>query len=272
MQKRIIAFFILVVLLFSTGGLLAQQKKVEVLGYEVNEEAPLPFAKTNKNGQTFYDSRVFGSPKFFPGKIITASGEEIEGDIALFNNTSDWAFVKRAMVLIPKGETKGQYLGLGTAILIHQKKKKEEVTYDYYNGVYLQRLVTGDLQLSYNPAANTSNDVSGFIGKAFLDSLKKNVVENSIEKDISQGKSMQESLEKAKLKADLINIASEVEIVEKEYLLYDVNSQKTYAITKENFTSVLTPYVEGCSSFNQKKLKNYKAIVETIQEINEVCR
>ncbi|MEQ6118177.1 hypothetical protein [Reichenbachiella sp. MALMAid0571] len=255
----------------SIGSLFAQPKTVEVLGYEANQNAPLPFAKKNKDGQTIYDSRVFGSPKFFPGMIITASGEEIEGDIAVFNNTSDWDFVKRAIVIIPNGEDKGQYLGSGSVILINQKKKKEEVFYDYYDGIYLQRLVSGRLRLSYNPAAGNSKKISSFIGKSFLDSLTSNVVKKSIKQDLSNGKSLQESLEKAKLKSDLINVASDIEIVEKEYLLYDSVTEKLVAITEDNYAQVMTEYVKGCTSFNEKKLKDYKKINEVIQQINNEC-
>lgn len=256
----------------STSSMLAQQRKVEVLGYEINQEAPLPLSKKDKTGRVFYDSRVIGSPKFYPGKVVLVSGEAVEGNIAVFNNTSDWNFVKRALVIIPNGEDQGQYLGLGTAVLIYQKKKKEQVFFDYYDGVYLKRLVSGDLRLSYNPAAGTAKSVSSFIGNSFLDSLKTKVAKKSIREDLSNGKSIQESLEKAKLKTDLINLSSEIEIVEKEYLLYDTSAEKTIALTKSNYTEVMIEYVTGCTSFNKKKLKNYKEIVEVVKQINNECR
>jgi hypothetical protein len=264
-------------LLVATIGAYAQQGKFKINGYQQDEACPIFRSVDKKTGDSFYDSRVIGYPRFFPGYIITLDGEKVEGRIALFNNqVADWAFVKKCMLIIPDGEEEAQYIGGNAVALIQQEQKKETVYYDLYEGGYLERLVSGKLRLSYNPNANTSRKVSEFVSQSFIDSLRVNTARKSVKESLKDGKSLQESIQVAALKDELINIGAAVEIVDKEYLLYDEQKVTTMLITKNNYEQAIQQVLGGCSSMDEKTIKGYARkydkIVDAISEYNEKCK
>lgn len=275
-MNNLIRCGLLVVGLGLVGSAAAQQGKFKVIGFEKNETCPIFASHNKKTGETFYDSRVVGYPRFFPGYVVMLNGEKLEGNIAVFNQqTADWSFVKRCMLLIPEGEEVAQYIGGGVAIEIFQDKKKEQTYYDLYEGGYLERLVSGKLRLSFNPNASTTRNISGFISKSFTDSLRKNVAENSIKRSLESGKSVEESLAIANVKDQAISIGSAIEIIDKEYLLYDEASGNTKLITRANYEQVLTDVFNTCSAVSEKDvkgfLKKYDQITDAIESYNKLC-
>lgn len=262
----------LILLLACSFSLFSQQGKYEVVGYPADAEVPLPFLKKDKSGKVVYDSRVFGSPKFNSGYFISINGEKLSGLIAMFNKSLDWSFVKRAFLFVPEGEEKAQFIGAGTAIEVFHEGKKATSYYDYYDGVYLERLVSGALRLSYNPAANTSREIGSFVSQSFIDSLQKDMVEQSIKKDLKDGKSIEESLAKAKLKADLTDAFAEIEVTEKEYLLYDVSTNKTHLITKLNYSEIINQVVKPCDGLSAKDISKYASKYNKIVDLIESHR
>jgi len=264
-------------LLVATIGAYAQQGKFKINGYEEGDACPFFRSVDKKTGDSYYDSRVIGYPRFFQGYIITLDGEKVEGRIALFNNqTADWSFVKKCMLIIPEGEEEAQYIGGNAVALIQQEQKKETVYYDLYEGGYLERLVSGKLRLSYNPNANTSRKVSEFVSQSFIDSLRVNTARKSVKESLKDGKSLQESIQVAALKDELINIGAAVEIVDKEYLLYDEQKATTMLITKNNYEQAIQQVLGGCSSMDEKTIKGYARkydkIVDAFSEYNEKCK
>jgi hypothetical protein len=265
------------ILFVVTMGAYAQQGKLKINGYEQDEACPIFRSVDKKTGDSFYDSRVIGYPKFFPGYIITLDGEKVEGRIALFNNQiADWAFVKKCMLIIPDGEEEAQYIGGNAVAVIQQQQKKETVYYDLYEGGYLERLVSGKLRLSFNPNANTSRKVSEFVSQSFIDSLRANTARKSVKESMKDGKSLQESIQVAALKDELINIGAAVEIVDKEYLLYDEQKATTMLITKNNYEQAIQQVLGGCASMDEKTIKGYAKkydkIVDAFSEYNEKCK
>lgn len=275
-MNNLIRCGLLVVGLGVAGSVAAQQGKFKIIGFEKNETCPIFASQNKKTGETFYDSRVIGYPRFFPGYVVMLNGERLEGNIAVFNQqTTDWAFVKRCMLLIPEGKEIAQYIGGGVAIEIFQDKKKEQTYYDLYDGGYLERLVSGKLRLSFNPNANTTRNISGFISKSFTDSLRRNVAENSIKRSLESGKSVEESLAIANVKDQAISIGSAIEIIDKEYLLYNEASGETKLITRANYEQVLTDVFKTCSAISEKDvkgfLKKYDQITDAIETYNKSC-
>lgn len=255
----------------------AQQGKYKINGYVQEDGCPFFRTVDKKTGDSFYDSRVIGYPRFFPGYIITLDGEKVEGRIALFNNqTADWAFVKKCILIIPDGEEEAQYIGGNAVAVIQQQQKKETVYYDLYEGGYLERLASGKLRLSYNPNANTSRKVSEFISQSFIDSLRANTARKSVRESLEDGKSLQESIQVAALKDELINIGAAVEIVDKEYLLYNEQKGATTLITKNNYEQVIQQTLGGCPAMDEKTIKSYSKkydkIVDAITVYNERCK
>lgn len=274
LNNNIILFLLFMAISVSA---IAQQGKFKINGYEQDKACPIFRSVDKKTGDSFYDSRVIGYPRFFPGYIITLDGEKVEGRIALFNNqTADWAFVKKCMLIIPDGEEEAQYLGGNAVALIQQQQKKETVYYDLYEGGYLERLVSGKLRLSYNPNANTSRKISEFVSQSFIDSLRANTARKSVKESLNDGKSMQESIQVAALKDELINIGAAVEIVDKEYLLYDEQNATTLLITKSNYEQAIQQELGGCPSMDEKTIigyaKKYDKIVDAFMEYNEKCK
>ncbi|HCM75739.1 MAG TPA: hypothetical protein DIS90_05130 [Cytophagales bacterium] len=255
----------------------AQQGKFKIIGYVQDAACPIFRSVDKKTGDSFYDSRVIGYPRFFPGYIITLDGEKIEGRIALFNNQiADWAFVKKCMLIIPEEEEEAQYIGGNAVAVIQQQQKKENVYYDLYEGGYLERLVSGKLRLSYNPNANTSRKVSEFVSQSFIDSMRANTARKSVKESLKDGKSLQESIQVAALKDELINIGAAVEIVDKEYLLYDEQKATTLWITKTNYEQAIQQVLGRCPSMDEKTIKGYARkydkIADAITEYNEKCK
>lgn len=267
---------LLFIVLITTSSFAQKRGKTEVIDYSENKEAPLPMAKTNKEGKTIYDPRVFGSPKFFPGAITTITGQEIKGSIAVFNDpVRDWNFVKHALLFIPEGENIAQYLTAGTVVYILQKRKKEDHHYDYYDGIYLRRLISGKLRLSYNPAANNARKISQFVSRNFMDSISNKMIKKSIENDLKEGKNIEEVIGKIKLKNDAVDAFSQVEITEKEYLLFNASTQETMGLNKNNYAAILNPLLNNCKNISEKEakkyLKNYSNIQEVIEFLNTSC-
>lgn len=270
MNKTLLAALLL-------GSILckAQQGKFKMIGYQL-DGCPIVSTVNKSTGERFYDSRVIGYPRFYPGYIVLLDGEKVEGNIAVFNDQSkDWAFVKRCLLIVPAGQQEAQYIKSGVA-LISQSQKKEDVIYDLYKGGYLERLVSGKARLSYNPDANTSKKVGDFVSQEFLDSMRATTARKSIEQSLKDGESIQASVEKAAIKDQLFDIGSSIEIVEKEYLMFRDDTGETLLITKSNYEQVIADLFKSCPSLNPKLAKdfarNYGGIVDAIKTYNENCK
>ncbi len=265
-------------LLFIAGPLLcyAQQGKFKMNGYQQDDGCPIFSSVDKKTGDRYYDSRVIGYPRFFPGYIVLINGERVEGNIALFNDqVNDWSFVKRCLLIVPEGEEEAQYLNEGV-VVIKQEKKKDDVFYDLYKGGFLERLVSGSVRLSYNPDANTTNNISQFVSQSFLDSVRANTAKKSIRESMKEGESMQAAIGKAAFKDQLFEIGNAIEITEKEYLLYNEKTGVTRLIKRDNYEQGIAELFKTCSSVEEKKVrayqKNFGKIEDAIKAYNEVCK
>lgn len=254
----------------------AQQGKFKINGYSVEDGCPI-FSTVNKStGDRYYDSRVIGYPRFFPGHVMMLNGEKIEGNIAMFNNQAqDWSFVKRCILIVPSGAQEAQYIKSGIALII-QQKKEGEVVYDLYKGGYLERLVSGKLRLSYNPDAGTSKKITDFVSPNFLDSVRANTARKSIQESLKDGENIQASLEKAASKDLVFQIGSAIEITEKEYLIFNESTNETVLITKGNYEQVMVDLFKSCPTMDAKSVKSftksYGNIVEAIKAYNKDCK
>jgi len=80
----------------------------------------------------------------------------------------------------------------------------------------------------------------------------------------------------AALKDELINIGAAVEIVDKEYLLYDEQKATTLWITKTNYEQAIQQVLGRCPSMDEKTIKGYARkydkIADAITEYNEKCK
>jgi len=251
----------------------AQQGKFEVLGYDAQNGCTILVTKKKKTGKVYYDSRVFGSPKFFKGYVLALNGEKVEGRIALIAySKANFNFVKSCVLVIPDGKKIAEYIGPGVLAEVYIKKKKKNVYYDLYDRTYLERLVSGKIRLSYNPYANTSREVSSFVSQSFMDSVRIKTARGSIKKNLDTGKSLRESIGVANMKDQAIQALSSVEIVEKEYLIFDEAKQETILVTKQNYDEVISKLLSRCSSIDSKQIKKYsrsfKKIREAITAIN----
>lgn len=257
-----------------SSGLWAQQGKFEVLGFDADNSCPFIISKKKKTGQIFYDSRVFGSAKFNKGYVTTLNGEQIKGRIAIMNDAqAAFNFVKGCLLIIPEGKEQAEYIGPGVLAEIYIEQKKKNVYYDLYDGTYLQRLVSGKYRLSFNPYANSSRKVSSFVSQSFIDSVRIKTARGSIQNSLDNGKSLRESIGVANMKDQGLQALGSVEIVEKEYLIFDEAQQKTILVTKSNYGSVISRLLSSCSKLNADEIKNFsrsfKKIKEAISVLND---
>lgn len=263
-MKKVIIFLSIIL---GSQSLFAQQGKFEVLGYDAKNGCPLLVTVKKKIGKTFYDSRVFGSPKFRKGYITTLNGERINGRIAIANDpNAAFNFVKGCLLIIPEGKKIAEYIGPGVLAEIYVEQKRKNVFYDLYDGTYLERLVSGPYRLSFNPYANTSREVSSFVSQSFIDSVRIKTARGSIKKSLDNGKSLRESIGVADMKDQALQALSSVEIVEKEYLIFDEAKQETVLITKNNYSAIISKFLSQCSTLDAKQVKKYSRSLKKIRE------
>ena len=244
--------------------------KVEVVGLPNDFQSPCPTlpicTKKKTPGIGYYDPRVLGHAKFIPGMITLIDGTDLKGDIALLSEPSDWAFVKRTILVIPEGETQALYLGSGDAIYLEQSHKKGVHRFDLYGSSFLKRRVSGRYRLSFNPAAGASKGVLSMLPKQAVDELRKQSAESTVRAALNNGKGVRASLEAAKANDDaIVDVLSSIEITDKEYLIYDEKNDELEAITQSTWSSWLSAHAcDAADAKLVKKFKNYKSIDEAV--------
>lgn len=236
----------------------------------------LPFVCVKKDETVAsYEHGVWGRPKFLPGEVTLADGGRLAGRIAMFQKDHDWAFVQNAALIIPEGETEAYYIGPGDAVLISQQDEGKTRVYDAYAGAYLQRLISGPLRLSYNPAAGTSNKLSSFISPVVLDDAQRRMAGETLLKEMKAGKSVREAAAVADLKRQALDAVLSIEITDKEYLLYSESAKTTTAITEDNYPSVMSTQFAACPSADADKAKKlskkFGKIEEAVSYLNQTC-
>ncbi len=261
----------------------ATKEKVNVIGVPADLEriegtkcvfAGVCFSK--KRDAYTYDPGVWGMAKFHEGTVTLMDGTVLEGRIAALGKSNDWNFIKRILLVIPTGESDAIYLSSTDALLIAQQTKKELRTYDRYDGAYLRRLVSGDVRLSYNPAAGTSRPLSDFLPAGTIASLSGAVGRQGVIDALKSGRTVGDSLTEGTSAGRALGEAlSSIEITEKEYLLYDDRTLQLTAITKANYRPAMEVLFGGCAPLDQNPvkgfLKKYKKIVEAVEYYNATC-
>lgn len=236
-----------------------------------------PFACLKK-GETnilTYDDKVWGQPKFLDSQITFADGSTAKGKLAIFGNTDDWSFVKRFAFFQPEGESMAYYLDSNAALLIEQQDKKGPKVFDRYGNTYLERLVSGKLRLTYNPAGgSTTKFVGGFISEHALDNLRKQAAQSSVKASLRDGKGIQAAND---LDNTIIDAASSIEISEKEYLLFDEATAQTTAVTKASYQEIMTSIFASCAKTKDDKTaaklaKKFKKIIKAVEYYNSNCQ
>lgn len=260
----------------------ATKETVNVIGIPADAEriegtkcvfAGLCFSK--KRDAYTYDPGVWGMAKFRDGSVTLMDGTVLTGGIAVLGRANDWNFIKRIVLVIPEGETDAIYLNSTDALLITQQHKKGPRTYDRYDGAYLQRLVSGTMRLSYNPAAGTSRPLSEFLPAGTIASLSGAVGRQGVIDALKDGRTVSESLTEGTSAGRALGQAlSSIEITEKEYLLYDESAEKLTPITKANYSGAMASLFAGCAAADAKTVKGfrkYKKIVEAVEYHNKTC-
>lgn len=228
-----------------------------------------------KNGTASFDSRVWGNPGFFPGHVIAANGELLEGFVALLNKPDDPAWVKRyGLIVFEEDMETAYYIGPGEAIEYYQQKPKEEVYYDIYDNAYLERLVSGPAKLYYNPYFGSSGKVSNFLPPAVINQLRESAAKATVKQSLKDGKSVGQSLNQAMTNDEAVfALASSIQIAEKEYVLnfYGLS----LLVTSNSYQGILSTIFKDCSideSTLKSYSKNFKKIEEAIIYYNENCK
>lgn len=258
------------------------KQKVTVVGIPDDAEriegtrCVMPNVCANKEGIFKYDPGVWGVPKLRTGDVVLRDGTKIAGRVAMINYTSDWGFVKRAIVMVPEGEADAIFINSTDAVLITQQKKDETLVYDAYDGYYLERLVSGPMRLSFNPAAGTNGTVKKFIPPAIINNASGAVGREAVIAALRDGKTVDESLSDGQSVGTALGQAlSSIEITEKEYLLYDEAQDQLRAITKENYPATMQSLFSGCVAADAKQVKSfakkYKKIQDAIVYFNANC-
>lgn len=269
---------------FAAAPALATKERVTVLG--ITDETPhmdledlkCVFAYvcySEKRGGYSYDPGVWGRAKFREGEVILRDGTKLAGRVATLSLAADWNFVKRIVLVIPEGEADAIYIGSKDAAIITQQHKKGERVFDGYDGAYLQRLVSGKMRLSYNPAAGTSRPISDFVPVSVLNSVSGAAGREAVIASLKDGKTVSQSLADGQSFGSAVSDAlSSIEITEKEYLLYDDSTDTLTAITKANYESAMNTLFTGCAAADaktRKGLRKYKKIVEAVEFFNASC-
>ncbi len=231
---------------------------------------------SKKTGQFSYDPGIWGMAKFYDGEVVLRDGTKLDGRVAILNRAADWNFVKRIALVIPTGEADAIYIGEDDAALITQQRKKGERVFDPYDGAYLQRLVSGPMRLSYNPAAGTSRPLSDFLPAGTIGSLSGALGRQGVIDALKDGRTVGESLTQGTSAGRALGEAlGSIEITEKEYLLYNESTDSLTAITKDNYRGVMQNLFATCPAADakttKKLAKKYKKIEEAISYYNGVC-
>lgn len=241
-----------------------------------NTRCYLPFVCIRKGEETpGFEFGVYGRPKFAPGDVLLAGGGRLSGRVALFQKGNDWEFVRHAALVIPEGETDAFYVGPGDAVILRQQGKEAMDVYDSYGGLYLKRLISGPLRLSYNPAAGTSHSLSSFVSPVVLDDLQQRAAAETLLQQLKSGKSVRESMEVANLKQSVINAIGSIEITDKEYLVYNEATKETLAINGDNYSQKMGAVFAACPKADAGEvkglLKSMKKIEAAVGYWNSVC-
>jgi hypothetical protein len=293
LRQRVLPAFLFAALLFAFGLSLSlslappanafTKQKVTVIGVPEDAErigkTRCVFAgvcASKKTGLYSYDPGIWGMAKFHNGEVVLRDGTKLDGRVAVLNLARDWSFVKRVVLVIPTGEADAIYIGAQDAALITQQHKKGERVFDPYDGAYLQRLVSGKMRLSYNPAAGTSRPLSDFLPAGTISSLSGALGRQGVIDALKDGRTVSESLTKGTSAGRALGDAlASVEITEKEYLLYNEKADILTPITKANYRSNMEKLFANCPAADTKQTKKlakkYKKIEEAISYYNGVC-
>lgn len=273
--KKISTLVFATCLFWSASG----QTKVKVEGLPLNEGKPVSpqymIQVSSKTGSASYDSRVFGNPGFFPGHVLAANGELLEGFVAVLNKPDDPAWVKRYGLIVFEDDLEtAYYIGPGEALEYYQQKPKEELYYDIYDNAYLERLVSGPAKLYYNPYFASSGKVSNFLPPAVINQLRESAAKGTIKQSLKDGKSLGQSIDRAMSNDEtVLALASSIQIAEKEYVLnfYGLS----LLVTSNSYPGILSTIFKDCSiaeSTLNSYSKNFKKIEEAIIYYNENCK
>ena len=259
-------FILITILGFISAFALAQEaiKSVKMIGFP------------DKPDRWYTVSTMQGYSKFYKGYVITPQGVKMDGSVAVVNYFGDWNFVRRYAVFIPEGEKLGYYLGNGDAATVCQFQKKKTKIFDQYQGIFLERLVSGTVRVYYNPGAGTTTSIGEIVGPALMDSLRQEVAEGVLRHDLEEGKSFSESVENAQAATDLTSdIAGAIEITEKEYIIFKEANQETTMVKADSYSSFIYDLFDGCSAVEPKTVKSYskkyKSILDIINSYNALC-
>ncbi|MCK0127437.1 hypothetical protein [Erythrobacter sp. F6033] len=222
-----------------------------------------------------YDPGVWGMAKFREGEVTLRDGTVLTGRVATLSLAADWEFVKRVLLVIPEGEVDAIFIGSDDAVLIKQQVKKGERVFDRYDGAYLQRLVSGEMRLSYNPAAGTSRPISDFVPVSLLSNMAGAAGRQAVMSSLKDGKTVSQSLESGRSFGSAVSDAiGSIEITEKEYLLYDESADAMSVVTKANYESAMARLFDSCTAADAKTRKGFrkfKKIVEAVEFHNARC-
>ena len=284
-MKRFLARAALLCLVAAHAGHAAYAaKKVVVTGIPQDAErvvggkciAPW-LCETKKNPGVFqYQYNIYGNPKFKPGTVRLRQGGEVAGQIALMQRRHKVSFVKHFALLIPEGEQDAVYIEPGYAILLTQQDKKAANVYDAYGDIFLERILSGPVRLSYNPVEWASRKVVDFLPPGAVDAVAGEVATREIESAIKDGRDLQEVQQSGTASQALRGILSGLEVRDPQYLVYDENSETTTLATKDTYAAVLGELFAGCEAADPKQIQSlvgsYNKIVKAIEYLNTTCR
>lgn len=273
--KRTLALWL--ALLLSLAGVRAAHAKEKVIVRGLPENptfigktkcvAPFLCLQDGEARVATYDPHRWGNPKFHPGEVVLRNGAVLKGTVALLTRQQDWDFVKHIALLIPEGEREAFYVGAGDAAVIRQQEDDATVVYDLYGDVYLARLVSGPIRLSYNPSAGTSRKMLDFLPPALLDDLANRAAAEAALAALKDGKSLRESVEAGDgFSGALGEALGSIEITEKEYLLYDEATRETELVTRANYRSAIEALFASCPSADAGKVRSFAGDFDEIRE------
>jgi hypothetical protein len=218
---------------------------------------------------------VIGSPRFHPGQVTLGNGARLTGRVLVQGETRDWDFVKRRVYLIPQGEADAYFLPLDTVVELRQRTTDAELVFDAYDGVLLQRLLSGAVRLSYNPAANTSRKLGEFVSPAVLEDAQRRVVGQTVLDTLKAGGDLREARGKAEAKQVAMEALASIEITDKEYLVYETGPRKLHAVTKRNYGEVMRALFAACPALDgaaaQSLGRSMSDIKKAVTALNQAC-
>ena len=284
-MTRLFSILAAFLLTFAAHAANAKITKVNVVGVPEDVERlavnngtciALYLCEKRKNpGVWTYNSQVWGTAKFLPGTITLHDGTVLSGQVALIQRSQDWKFVKHFALIVLEGETDAIYVGPGFAFLITQQTKKSNDVYDMYGNVYLQRLVSGPLRLSFNPSAGTTRNISEFLPAGFVQDAQRQLAAREVMAAIKNGENLSEVSEGGTPSQALADIVASIEITEKEYLLYNEAKAETSLITKNNHKETMALLFSACPEADpdmvKRHSKSFKKIVEAFEYLNANC-